>query len=223
MIFNTSSRVAIMSYSHHITLLDFDGVLYNNKVTNAIVSKKAAQYVRNVLRVKDRNDDFYDKMNKYLYKTYGHTVTGLHKIGYKVNINEFNEYVYSDLPYDELSMKEKLNLPDNTYIFSNAPTEYCNKIANTKLPNIRDIIPTYYDIFFLKPHKRIYSQIEEVFHDCSITFVDDSLINLNPVLHKHRWTPILFTQDVSYECLYNIGALYVMNNPMLYAKSNLVD
>lgn len=207
-----------MSFSHHITLLDFDGVLYNNKVTNAIVSKKAAQYVKNIIHVKDRNDDFYNKMNKYLYKTYGHTVLGLNKLGYKANIHDFNDYVYSDLPYDDISMNTDIILPDNTYIFSNAPTAYCNKITNKVLPNIRDVIPTYYDIFFLKPEKRIYSQIEETFHDCSFTFIDDSLINLNPILHKPRWTPILFVEDISYECLYNMGALYVLNNPALYAK-----
>lgn len=180
----------------HITLLDFDGVIYKNTKAHSLIARKITSFVQKTVKHLKTNEEA-SRVNTILYKTYGHTLIGLNKIGYNVNVHEFNDYVYGDLPYNDIAFQEDIHLPEHTFLFSNAPTEYCNKILKRKVANIREYIPSYCDTFFLKPEKKLYKQISQVFCNYSIVFVDDSMINLDPVLHSSQWVPVLYTSETN--------------------------
>lgn len=193
----------------NITLIDFDGVIYRNTRAHKIISQRILQYVQKSVKSIRNNQDL-SRLNEYLYKTYGHTVIGLNKLGYNINIHDFNDYVYSELPYSDICMNEDIVFPPDTFLFSNAPEYYCNKISKQTLPNVRHILPFYCDSFFLKPEKRIYTQISQLFAMYDITFIDDSFINLKPVIDNEQWTPILFNNDIKET--YTIGKIKMSNS-----------
>uniref|UniRef100_A0A6C0BDX6 Haloacid dehalogenase-like hydrolase n=1 Tax=viral metagenome TaxID=1070528 RepID=A0A6C0BDX6_9ZZZZ len=172
-------------------LLDFDGVLYHNKSAFEHISKRAAQFVHKKMQLSGKHADARaDLINTNLYKTYGHTVEGLNACGYNTTIQEFNDYVYDDFPFD--TYKETIEIPSkkNVYIFSNAPREYCKGLMseNTNVTFIQDVIGC--DI--LKPNKKIYDDITNTFVGDVIVFVDDTLVNLIPSENYINWINVLY-------------------------------
>ena len=76
-------------------LLDFDGVLFNNPRMNRMIQHRATIYFQHYTRVPYK---VASKLNAKFYKNYGHTVTFMKDIMEypdTVNIQDFNEFVYS--------------------------------------------------------------------------------------------------------------------------------
>lgn len=196
--------------NYHI-LLDVDGVLIRdvqilNKVKNNVV-----KYV-----AKNAKIDKYVaiKLNNRLYKNHGHTEIGLMKENYKnYDIKEFCKNVYNDDVLNDLyniKITEEINNIVNTLeflklqgisvsLFSNAPEIWCDVLI--KSYHIKDLITDIYacdNINYcgkLKPEKTIYDFIEKKLINAEthrLMFIDDTIINLQPVLKKYHWMPILF-------------------------------
>lgn len=191
-------------------LLDFDGVLYNNKNAFSYITKRASQFVHKKMKLPGRNADFRTELlNTNLYKTYGHTVEGLNACGYKTTIQEFNEFVYDNFPYNDF--KESIKIPDkeNIYIFSNAPKEYCEKLIKHSPCQLRETRNINYiqDVighdYILKPDKKIYNDITNAFLGDIIVFVDDALINLVPSEEFANWINILYIPEMKPKLLGN--------------------
>lgn len=173
-------------------LLDFDGVILDNKY-NKIVGVKATNYVQKIMKLpyaEARN------MNKYMYKTFGHTTKGLNKLGYNTDIEDFNRFVYNDINYNALfkNVNKEKDLEDLKYIinkfnptiFSNAPKIwYKNALKNMNI-NLKNIDMGSY----LKPDFQIYKDIEKI-TDKKIYFVDDNFINFSNTILNPRWENIM--------------------------------
>lgn len=204
-------------------LLDMDGVILHQPSIHRFVAIRATSFVRHSLKEKVPNMSFHhaETMNKHLYTTYGHTLTGLNKV-FQVNktIEEFNDYVYDDVTMNYVpNFKEdpllttrgkdvrkviekckKNNIP--IYIFSNAPIKWCKMM--TKMMDLSidsDKILGSDHLFFteqqmLKPIPHLYHRIDDMiqhrFHqEHEIIFIDDSMINLFPSINMKNWKSVL--------------------------------
>jgi FMN phosphatase YigB (HAD superfamily) len=138
-----------------------------------------------------------------------------------VSVAAFNEYVYDKDLISYLTMhandeflqtrgEQVRNLVEYAvdrgvpcYLFSNAPDVWCNTLLdmldmNTWIP-FHNRLTSSHPVFqenLLKPDTTLYKNvatfIEQSHRDTmQMVFVDDSLINLVPVLHSTVWKPVL--------------------------------
>lgn len=187
-----------------VLLLDFDGVIFKHKAAVSIVSNKAARYVKNTIKVSNRDSH---TINKYLYKSFGHTVTGLIKMGYDVTMEDYNNFVYDNIdfkktfkkiPSEDIKdmndiikycKKQKIHIS----IFTNSPPVWYNNILDCM-----NIDKTNFDYIhnhdMLKPNKSIYDLIEyDMYADIDkLYFVDDSFVNFTHTLSNPKWINIMF-------------------------------
>jgi len=201
-----------------VLLLDFDGVIFKNKGALQIVSNKAARFVKNNVKLSNKDSHI---VNKYLYKSFGHTLYGLNNLGYNINIKDYNDYVYKNINYkyfiinksDVKDIKviiercKKYNI--KIYIFSNSPKCWCDNILDCM--NIDKNNMRYIDTMnLLKPDKELYDKIEKENQDSKIYFVDDSFINFKHTLLNPKWKNIMFdTKKIHIESNIN---LKIINN-----------
>lgn len=206
-----------------VVLLDVDGVVYRNQKVLQKVSHNIVRYISKELKVSIPEAD---AMNQVLYKNFGHSYIGMRSIfNTSHSIHHFNNYVYDDdllndvstvhddtLPQDAASVRfliqECKRRDIDVYLFSNAPLKWCETIIRTmKLSNYvndQQIITCDHDVFrmCLKPNPYVYDTMlrylchkkhDEV--DC--LFVDDSLVNLVPLLGCPQWQPVFFDNTLS--------------------------
>jgi FMN phosphatase YigB (HAD superfamily) len=172
-------------------LLDMDGVIFRNHSAHKQISLRCESFVKKITKVKNPIE-----INRYLYQTTGHTYLGLKKLGYNVTLEEFNKYVYSDLSIlDSVNnnialtnlKKRCMELQIPIYIFSNAPSIWCQTILHQMDCNIPIL-----DFPYLKPTNQTYGYIQNQIPYKQLFFVDDSFINLLPVNENNRWIKFLF-------------------------------
>lgn len=130
-------------------LLDLDGVVFHHPAASEMVKDSVEKYIGEHLQIAPEKATH---INKYLYKTYGHTLLGLehmfpaksHPPTNRINrINEFNSAIYNPqmmllaqylaTPERTLAIGHQVNeliarAADNgipTYLYSNAPLIWC--------------------------------------------------------------------------------------------------
>lgn len=179
------------TWAMKVTLVDFDGVLFRNPKAMWYVSKRSSQFVHKTLRLPGRHaGPMSENINRSLYTAYGHTALGLQKLGYPVTLGEYNEFVYDNMPYQAFKMTEALPaLPVDCYVFSNAPLDYCEKIAGTPLRSVSDVLGKPHN---LKPLRSVFDEVDNVFPGHQIFFVDDSMINFVETLQRPNWVNVLY-------------------------------
>ena len=74
-----------------LVLLDFDGVVLRNEISNQYLSDRAKSYVSNKTNIRNVSHFAND-----LYVTHGHTHIGLDQHKYGSSLREFNRYMYGD-------------------------------------------------------------------------------------------------------------------------------
>jgi FMN phosphatase YigB (HAD superfamily) len=193
--------------------LDFDGVIFKNPHAMKIVSNRSAQFVSKKLKVSYANAKL---INSTQYKVHGHTVNYLIHTGVDTSLNEYNEFVFNHIDWDNVEM----NLTNEDYepiidihllnkiqkqksvIFSNAPRVWVDK-ALEKLGTHHNVL---FDQVFtcetlnqLKPNNKPYEEIEEYYPNTDLLFIDDGILNLHNL--GDRWKPHWFKPtDNIFQC-----------------------
>ena len=173
-------------------LLDLDGVVFKNHRAHDYVAHRCNKFVSHVTRIKNKEQARF--INKSLYEKTGHTVLGLQAMGYNISVKEFNDYVYNKkLDLGEICNKELVGLEKrcramnlDVYIYSNAPDSWVENVLtamNTKIPTLGNITSEH-----IKPNIESYNMVEAIFKNKPIMFVDDKMINIEPVLNRNNWT-----------------------------------
>jgi len=185
-----------------IVLLDFDGVILNNPIITKYIIEKSVHFVKHKYKLKSRCDAI--KLNKYIYKHYGHTALSSNPNDDKSNILEYNDYVFKNINYSLLnnclSLQEKCDIRDmRVYkrkfgLFTNAPLSWCLNICALADIDMFEFIDEEYCFTsndgMLKPKIETYDNVESVVltEYEKIKFVDDSLINLKPINSNPWWS-----------------------------------
>lgn len=202
-------------------LLDMDGVILKNHPVHQHVIQRCQAYVQLFTKTKTP-----EKLNKYLYETTGHTVIGLQKLGYPATVQTFNNFVYNSLDPNVFRTKkyentEKLIELKETckdrnvdfYIFSSAPKSYVEEVLthmDTSLKNIETLSEITNAL--LKPDPWCYKAVEAYIRADKITFVDDKLVNILPVINSPRWTNYLFVDDLGETVYNNLDVIHDLRN-----------
>jgi FMN phosphatase YigB (HAD superfamily) len=197
-------------------LLDMDGVILRNNTAHKHIAFRCQQYVRKITGIK--NPIKVSILNKQLYESTGHTFLGLKNLGYPINLDEFNEYVYDDMSIikninaketNQLTLLKKKCEDKNIkiYIFSNAPIIWSHTILSHMNCDIPILSSEY-----LKPQIEYYNIVESIISE-KILFVDDKLMNIMPVINRKRWTTYLFNEDINIISTNNIlNNFNIINN-----------
>jgi len=183
-----------------VLLLDFDGVLYSNKSAHKIIADRSTRYCNRF--IKSHNKVFVENFHQNLYKTHGHSVVGLQKIGYDANITDYNNYCFSNLDFNNIdndldnskSINELINNLRyhniNTYLFSNAPNVWTVPLLRKMNINISE--NNILEMNKLKPTLEVYQDIEDIFKGHQLYFVDDNMINFTNIMNNPKWMKILY-------------------------------
>ena len=181
---------------NNMLLLDVDGVIIRDKLLLEHVKYNAVQYVRT--KLPDAKDP--SKVNRLLYKRYGHTARGL-KSAFEIDTKDFNEFVYdksllthldhvlmSNQFKDDADIIRELSTKWETRLFSNAPLDWTLPIAD------RLGVSVSHDGLFVKPDPRAFSKFPR---EVRKYFVDDSMANLTTAGYMQGWLPIHFEESVT--------------------------
>ena len=205
---STSARLADVrcktkELPRRVALLDLDGVIIP---PCPLVGQRIEAYVAKYCHLDVLTAR---QVNQVLYRTYGHTFAGLQKVyGMQESLQHFNGEVYDNL--DMCAVKDWLcsipvrqsMLAGRTLrasgmpyaIFTNAPHSWTELVLTST--GLGSLFPDMlYHSATLKPDPKLYSSVKDrIFAKWGrqvreIHFVDDSFVNLVPVLNDALWKP----------------------------------
>lgn len=200
-------------------LLDFDGIIVNNQKVGKLIEQKSIDFVQSKLNISHHNSKY---INRFLYKTYGHTANGIAKYtSERLDdvVYDYNDFVFNNINYKDFSsylikndkdridtlMQTIAKTYDNKYgLFTNAPISWCENLLSCLEIDIYDIID--YDKVYtsdegdLKPNLTMYNYIDNKLND-TIHFIDDSYINLLPVLKNDKWKTYLVNSGNTFDLI----------------------
>lgn len=175
-------------------MLDIDGVLVRDPLLLNHVQTNVIEYVRTKLpEAKDPA-----RVNRILYKTYGHTARGLQK-SFKIDASDFDEKVYNrklidhlwyvltsnEFQQDAKIINEIESSGWNVQLFSNSPLVWSMPVMET----IGGRTKNFKDHRNLKPSIRAYTKFST---KNRYLFVDDTLANLYTANLFPNWIPVQY-------------------------------
>lgn len=210
-------------------LLDIDGVVLRDPLLLEHVKHNCAEYVR--AKLPEAKDPY--KVNRLLYKRYGHTAHGLRK-AFRINANDFDDKVYdkklmshlwsclssTEFAKDAMTLHEIYESGWDIRLFSNSPLRWSIPVQCA----IGDFVGVNKDELFLKPDARAYSMFST--HRLKV-FVDDSELNLWPAKHMNNWIGVHFDENAKKSSLFEpnfptIGSIWELQlflNSIAQAKA----
>ncbi|KAI3467048.1 hypothetical protein Pfo_023711 [Paulownia fortunei] len=114
-------------------LFDMDDTLYPLSLgINMACRKNIEEYMLHYLHIEENE---VPRMCLELYKEYGTTMTGLKKLGYEFDNDEFHAYVHGRLPYellkpDPVLRNLLLSMPQQKIIFTNADEAHVAQVLS---------------------------------------------------------------------------------------------
>jgi len=200
-----------------VLLLDMDGVLCKNPLRAKYVQTKIESFVKYKID-KTMPPKKADRINKILYKEFGHSLIGLQKLyDSNISLQEFCNYVYDDatirdnMNHEEnqrihklIDHCESLNIP--IYIFSNAPENWCKMVLSNPYVETIGCDHSIYSFYpaseiCLKPNYITYMRLAQYINHRDtrkknkFLFVDDTFRNLTPMMHDKNWQLIWMNNE----------------------------
>ena len=191
-------------------LIDFDGVVYNNRKTFEHINAKSIQYISKRLQIPHQQAV---RLNAINYEKRGHTIFAT-----STPIDDYNDYVFdshmlSDVlykVYDEddthrlrhlVKRKELLNL--DLILCTNAPLRYCIRVLELSGYAFHDVFSsavsfTSDSVHDVKPSVDFFNHVhfeleKNGFTNEGIHFYDDSKLNISTMRESmSQWKPVLF-------------------------------
>lgn len=202
-----------MSTTNTNILLDFDGVVIQNKRIASIITDRSESFIAKKYNLSKSHSA---RVNRVFYKTHGHTAIGIDPQNYKQHVMEYNAYVFSRLDHsflrayitanDVRSLSNILSLGRKYGLFTNAPISWCEEVCALAHVDLYDFIDPSKcftsDEGLIKPKKEIYQRVEsKIEGDERIHFIDDNAINFEAIrdFDTDRWNTILLrpNEDLS--------------------------
>jgi FMN phosphatase YigB (HAD superfamily) len=207
-----------------IVLLDVDGVIFKHPPTMHKVYSRIQQYVAKAANVplvhgSVINESLYRNFGHTyigLQRVYN-TKKELQDFNNFVYTEDIVKSVYQST-YNIDTLQHLIELQafldacsktnTHVYMFSNAPSQWCKEIRTafnlSKWIPHENVITCDHDIFqntkqSLKPQPAVYKMLHEYLRhgydrELQIMYVDDSFMNLIPVIDAPSWKPVLFDE-----------------------------
>jgi hypothetical protein len=202
-------------------LLDMDGVLLLNERIHNKVTGKSIEFMRKKMPLYDSkplNLHMSRYINKFAYKTFGHTALFFGNDPH--NVLDYNDYVFDT---DTMNfIVRNLDFMDQSYftrvsqtiesafirdvgLFTNTPFHYCETI----MESLRGCNPSFTDRLLsvaftsdqglLKPTVESYELVERELRQkfSEVHFLDDSEKNFTPIQHNDFWFKVLVKSEHS--------------------------
>ena len=206
-------------------LLDFDGVLFNNKNVHSVVADRSVAFVKQRLNLNTYREARF--VNRALYPLKGHTALIFENDPNAVL--EYNKMVFDEkllymLPglvnsqdYEHLAtvqrLRNRLSEDVRVGLCTNTTFSYCQEIMHALGYSVEDFFDDVFtsDYGLVKPHTAFWNDVENHFPERSpIVLLDDSPLNVQGVqTHSGRWKSVLISDP---ESLYLFLEFLVSNN-----------
>ena len=216
-----------------LVLVDFDGVVLKNARAGQYVKNRIGSYIERHTGIRDRR--LIDSLNKELYTSHGHTLTGLRKHGFQVTLKDFNKYLYGDRKaYEDLELlpdevrdwkhflREMQENDMNVKLFSNSGIEWMTHFIgyNSDLLEFHEWVDSnlkheqaYNQI--LKPERNIYDLVKYKYPKSLYYFIDDKVSNFTYVHNDNRWMKLWMNNDPhDQEGLIKLGNMFYCINDL---------
>jgi FMN phosphatase YigB (HAD superfamily) len=221
-----------------------DGVVFNNKAALQKVATRATKYVAKRTGAHKPEAEMINSILYKTYghtliglqKVYGVPITTTDFNTYVYDDDVLHTVDAIDMDADASLVKNSVDIryvcktckknDIDVYVFSNAPQAWCAAILqkmqlDREIP-LDNVIASDHDVFegALKPTKSVYDNmwnyLSHKMRDGSIQvhLVDDSFINMTPILGNTRWKPVYFTGDgpkFANKRMASISSLYELN------------
>jgi len=194
-------------------LFDIDGVLVRNQTISTAVEKRAVSYVRTHAKL---CKNVHAKMvNLKLYKSYGHTHTGMKFVyGIKDSIHDYNAHVYdkktmkllfrellrgdNDSTVQTIKALHSIDVP--VYLFTNAPEVWAHtlvKALDLQIETSRCLTSSFgvKMTVDMSLYKRVMNHVTRLDGPHQLVYVEDTFHNLSPIMHLPEWLPVLFEPE----------------------------
>lgn len=193
----TTNRKMVMKQT---VLVDFDGVVFRNAKVSHMVQEKSIRYVASRKGVHYRDAK---TMNKIGYTNLGHTARLISDDADAVK--DYNEYVfdqqlfrwmgdtigYTDTTLLQCVSHARANNDLRLILCTNAPKTYCEHVLFNVGISWSDVfdVNTYFtsDTGLIKPLDAYYNHVENTLDFNEYHFIDDSVSNIMPCMHRSRW------------------------------------
>lgn len=224
-----------------VVLIDFDGVVLKNARAGQYIKNRICSYIERSTGISDKR--LIESFNRELYTSHGHTLIGLHKHGFNVNLRDFNKYVYGDrkayhelelLP-DELSswntfLSTMKDNGENVRLFSNSGIEWMTHFIgyDNKLMEFHDWLDNKYKCHpvynaTLKPERNVYDLVMYKYPRNKFYFIDDKIANFAYVNKDSRWTKIWMNNEpYEQEGLIRLGNMFYCTKDLNEASQIIV-
>jgi beta-phosphoglucomutase-like phosphatase (HAD superfamily) len=187
-------------------LLDFDGVIFNNKRVHTIVADRSVNYVQRRLNLRTAQEARY--INSSTYPVKGHTALIFEDD--KTAIHDYNKRVFDDtLLYQVrssidsrdhahanrfISLRSRVPKQFKFHLCTNATLSYCEHVLNElNMPMDYEHVFTS-DGGMVKPKAEFWTQVEDTFPEGKLTLIDDSPLNILGVMTRDRWDAVLINE-----------------------------
>lgn len=207
-------------------LLDFDGVLFNNKNVHSIVADRSVAFVKQCLNLNTYREARF--VNRALFPLKGHTA-----LIFENNPNavlDYNNMVFDDkfmymLPglvdsqdYEHMMnicrLRNRLSENVRVGLCTNTTFSYCQEIMNALGTSVDEVFDDVFtsDYGLVKPQTAFWNDVEHQLDKSNpILLLDDSPLNIQGVqaLKKPRWKSVLISDP---ESLYLFLEFLISNN-----------
>lgn len=205
-------------------LLDFDGVLFNNKNVQSIVADRSVAFVKQRLNLSTYREARF--VNRALYPLKGHTALLIENDPNAVR--DYNQMVFDEsllymLPglvnmqdYEHLMkvrrLRNRLSKNVRVGLCTNTTFGYCQEIMHALNVSVDDVFDDVFtsDSGLVKPQTAFWNNVESQIPGKSpIVLLDDSPLNVQGVQTREHWKPVIISDP---ESLYLFLEFLVSNN-----------
>lgn len=201
-------------------LLDFDGVVFDNKRVQSIVTERSVDFVKRRMNLKSTREARY--INNSTYPVKGHTALIFDNPNV---IHDYNQCVFDEslLYYTRslvdsrdrahaerfLSLRKRVPQKYRFHLCTNATRSYCEHVLHAlNMPVDYEHIFTSED-GMVKPLNDYWARVEDTIPSGKLTLIDDSPLNIIGVSTLPRWDAVLINQPSD---LYRFLELLVSDN-----------
>ena len=184
-----------INQARHLTKLLYKSHGHTAEGLRVMFPQKKELFTNKVFSKEVYNNDLLSNLHKYIH--------------YDEELNQFKEefkYIH------DMCNEQKIPI----YLFTNSPLNWCYPLAiQLDIPDthIFHCNHTIFNDIYLKPDPFVYTRVEEHLNEYYMSadkenkpkyiFIDDSPLNLLPIIAKEQWRPILYAPNYEIRNEYN--------------------